>query len=288
MRNIILEEPYSQAAVWARRLAVFSLVLAAIGFLIIRSNAIEIFAGLSVVAVSILIACVALLMAGTAIVVIWRTGRKGVGFIVTTFFLCAVFLAYPTYLAVRSVQLPLINDISTDVNDPPQFSSDPATLSARGGIRHPEKMAGALLQQGAYADVQPILIDVDASEAYELVVSTVKSLNWRILQQVPSTEDKPAVFANRRVRTNRGRGPARVQRVMVSPATTAQAGRIEAVDRTLLMGFPDDITIRIRPLQSQTRIDIRSASRYGRHDFGANAARIRKFAAGLQDQLDSR
>jgi uncharacterized protein (DUF1499 family) len=49
------------------------------------------------------------------------------------------------------------------------------------------------------------------------------------------------------------------------------------VDRTLLLRLPDDITVRIRPRADGTRIDIRSASRLGHHDFGANAARIRRF-----------
>jgi uncharacterized protein (DUF1499 family) len=49
------------------------------------------------------------------------------------------------------------------------------------------------------------------------------------------------------------------------------------VDRTLLLKLPDDITVRIRPRADGTRIDIRSASRLGNHDFGANAARVRRF-----------
>ena len=44
-----------------------------------------------------------------------------------------------------------------------------------------------------------------------------------------------------------------------------------------------DVAIRIRPLAGQTRIDIRSASRFGRHDLGTNAARIQSLADELQD-----
>ena len=65
-------------------------------------------------------------------------------------------------------------------------------------------------------------------------------------------------------------------------------GHIDAVDRTLIMGFPEDITIRIKPLAGQTRIDVRSASRYGRNDFGTNAKRIGAFARELQAQLDTK
>ena len=72
------------------------------------------------------------------------------------------------------------------------------------------------------------------------------------------------------------------------PGGRSGVGRIEATDRTLVMGFTDDVTIRVRPLAGQTRIDVRSASRLGRHDFGANARRIQNFAQEVQAQLDAR
>ncbi|MCC2097712.1 MAG: DUF1499 domain-containing protein [Hyphomicrobiales bacterium] len=289
MRQHILDEPYSQAAVWSRRLAVFAIVLAAIGLIVIRSNAVEVSAGLAVFGASILIACIAVLLAGAGAVVIWRTGRKGVGYIVAAVLISLIFLAYPGYLAVRSVQLPLINDISTDVNDPPQFSQSATALAARKGLRHERVQDAALKQQGAYDDVQPIVIDLEASEVYDLVRSTVKTLGWRVIEESPATEKKDAVFRDIRKRIGRGRTRRTVvQRQLVSKATEAKVGHIEAVARSPIMGFPDDITIRIRPLVAQTRIDVRSASRYGRHDFGANAERIRKFASELQEQLDAR
>jgi uncharacterized protein (DUF1499 family) len=74
----------------------------------------------------------------------------------------------------------------------------------------------------------------------------------------------------------------------IPPGGRAGIGRVDAVARTLIMGFPDDITVRIRPLAAQTRIDIRSASRFGRHDFGANAQRIQRFSQEMQTQLDAR
>jgi uncharacterized protein (DUF1499 family) len=40
------------------------------------------------------------------------------------------------------------------------------------------------------------------------------------------------------------------------------------------MGFRDDVVIRVRPIAGGARLDIRSASRYGRNDFGANAERV--------------
>jgi len=47
------------------------------------------------------------------------------------------------------------------------------------------------------------------------------------------------------------------------------------VARTPIMGFRDDVVVRIRPEPDGARIDARSSSRYGSFDFGTNAARLR-------------
>ena len=64
-------------------------------------------------------------------------------------------------------------------------------------------------------------------------------------------------------------------RVVVERAPQAgrRDGQIEAVARTAIMGFRDDVAVRIRAASDGALIDVRSASRYGRHDLGANAAR---------------
>ena len=54
-------------------------------------------------------------------------------------------------------------------------------------------------------------------------------------------------------------------------------GRIEATATTFWFGFKDDVVIRVREDSGGTRIDLRSVSRVGGGDLGANAARIRAF-----------
>ena len=58
---------------------------------------------------------------------------------------------------------------------------------------------------------------------------------------------------------------------------------VDAIDKSLFFGFPSDVTIRVTPLANSTRIDVRSVIRVGKHDFGANARRIRKFLLLAQD-----
>ena len=62
-------------------------------------------------------------------------------------------------------------------------------------------------------------------------------------------------------------------------AADAATGRIEAIATTSWFGFTDDVVIRIAPNGTGSRIDIRSHSRVGRGDLGANARRVREFSA---------
>ncbi len=75
----------------------------------------------------------------------------------------------------------------------------------------------------------------------------------------------------------------------VADARPPGAGRrdavIEATARTPIMGFRDDVVIRISPNSDGARVDMRSASRYGLYDFGANAARVRSLLEDLDDAV---
>ncbi len=258
MRRLIIEEPYSAAAVWSRRLAIFAIVLGLMDIGLARANVVEVPAIIAIFGAVIFIACTALLLAGSAAVIIWNTGRRGAGVTVGALFLTALLLAYPTYLAALGVRLPRINDVSTDLNDPPSYSLSSRARQVRNGQDHPEvSLTWRDEQRRAYPDIQPIVLDVESDEAYQIVQKAIAIKGWRIIEQ----------------------------RAPIGPVGSA---RIDALDRTFIMGFPEDVVVRLQPLPGQTRIDVRSASRYGNHDFGGNARRIARFAEELQNQLDSK
>ena len=71
------------------------------------------------------------------------------------------------------------------------------------------------------------------------------------------------------------------------PQPGRRDGQIEAVARTPIMGFSDDVALRVRATREGARIDARSASRYGRHDFGANAARVRSLLEDIEEQVEA-
>jgi len=60
------------------------------------------------------------------------------------------------------------------------------------------------------------------------------------------------------------------------------AGRIEALATTRWFGFKDDMVVRIVPAGAGSRIDVRSKSRVGRSDIGANARRIKEFLTRVE------
>jgi uncharacterized protein (DUF1499 family) len=65
-------------------------------------------------------------------------------------------------------------------------------------------------------------------------------------------------------------------------AADSARGRIEAVATTRWFGFIDDVVVRISEDGSRSRIDVRSVSRVGRSDVGANARRIRAYLDRLE------
>lgn len=258
MRRLIIDEPYSRAAVWSSRFAVFALAVVATAFGMSRIKGVETPVVLSVFGGALVFAGLAGLCALIAFVTIWRRGLKGVGLAVKGALLAAALLSFPAFLVLRATQLPMLNDVTTDPVDPPAFSRSSTALAARGGLMHDDPGPAAReLQRRFYPGLQPVLVDLDAAEVHALVLKTIAALHWRLVESR-------------------------------KPGGRMGMGFVEATDRTLFLNIPDDVAIRIRPLAGQTRIDLRSASRYGVHDLGVNAKRIRAFVEELQNQISAR
>jgi uncharacterized protein (DUF1499 family) len=247
MRRLILEEPFSRPAKWSPRLAWFSLVVTVIAVLLIRFSRIDYQSGFIVLGTGLAIALLAVVLSLVAFIRIWQEGRRGLGSAIKGIVLAALVLGYPAYMGLKAVTLPAINDVSTDTDDPPQFSRSRAALDARTGRVPPDVSPQAReLQRESYVQIAPLTLDVGPEEAFGLVQKAAQNLGWQVIEAT-------------------------------APGGRTGAGRIEAIDRTLLLKIPEDVTIRIRPRVDGTRIDIRSASRVGNHDLGTNAKRIRDF-----------
>jgi hypothetical protein len=266
-RRSFTEQETSSLAIWSRRIAFFSLAATLIAIIIVRSGALDIVPALSTLAGALVLACVAILLALGAGISIWRNGSTGGRQAATALLIGLVLIAYPLYLGVKARNLPAIYDITTDPIDPPQFD---AIARLRPRDANPVTYAGlyaAEQQHNAYADIEPDETNSSAQEAYEAAMKVITKRKWRVVDARPPQAPPP-------VPTPRN--------IAIQPLP-ARDGIIEAVARTPILGFRDDVVVRIRPTADGARIDVRSASRYGRHDLGSNAARVRN----LIDDIDT-
>jgi hypothetical protein len=254
-RRRLPDEPNSKLAIWSRRLVLFSVAAALIAIIIVRAGLIEALPGMAALGGALAFAGLAILLALGSFITIWRQGLGGLGYAVTAIAIGGMLLAYPAYLGYKFYKLPPIYDISTDVLDPPTFD---AVRRLRSRATNPAQYAGlyaAEQQRDAYPDVTSLDLSVPPKTAYDHALALVNKRRWLVLD-------------------------AR------EPQAKRRDGRIEAVARTPIMGFREDLVIRIRGTDEDSRVDMRSSSRYGFHDIGSNASRVRAFLESLEDDID--
>ena len=249
LRRPFVDEPMSPLAIWSARLAWFALAVAALSVIIVRSGLLEIGPAIATFGAALVFAAAAILLALASFVAIWRTGAPGLGRALGGMLLGLVLLAYPAYLGLRASKLPEINDITTDFANPPRF--DVLTrLRPRDRVDYPARFAE--LQRKAYPDVVPLQVELPVRAAFDTARKVIDKRKWLVVDARP-------------------------------PAGARRDGVIEAVARTTIMGFRDDVVVRVTPLRDGARVDVRSASRYGFHDFGTNARRVVALLADIDD-----
>ncbi len=140
---------------------------------------------------------------------------------------------------------PRINDITTTPDDPPSFRRA-ALLPENRGRDMTYSNANISRQRKAYPDLKPLARSDSPESAYEAALAAARRMpRWSVL------------------------------------AADAAARVIEAVATTGLLRFKDDVVIEVRPDGGGSAVHVRSKSRVGRADFGANAERIRAYFAEL-------
>jgi uncharacterized protein (DUF1499 family) len=162
----------------------------------------------------------------------------------------AAAFGVPGYWYWKAKEVPMIHDITTDTENPPEFVS---ILPLRKNAPNPAEYGGpeiAAKQHAAYPDIRPLTVGISPSRTYEAALAAAERMNWQIVEGNPS------------------------------------ARRIEAVATTRWFGFKDDVVIRITPAANGGSVlDIRSESRVGLSDLGTNARRIRTFLKTFSNEV---
>ncbi len=135
---------------------------------------------------------------------------------------------------------PAINDITTDLDNPPQFQSPTIVPDYVGrDMRYPEEFESIV--RASYPDLAPLIVSSSPPATFVRAIEIAESLGWEIV------------------------------------ARSESQGVFDAQDTSSIFHFIDDIAVRITAEGSGSRIDMRSKSRDGKSDLGANAARIHAY-----------
>ena len=230
-------------ATWARRMALFFVQLLILTVLLHRFSLLTTPVALNLIGVSLGGLLLAIAIAVFSLVRIWFGGQTGAGQAFAAIIIACLGLAAPAFFLGKAALLPRLNDVATSPDEPLAFST---LLSQRPADANPIKDPDAAkidAQVEAYPDLGPMVLERAAPEVFSLVNEAVERRGWTIA----SSE---------------------------TPGETG-IGRIEATDQSLVMGFTDDVIVQVKGDDTHGVIDVRSVSRYGMHDLGANAARIR-------------
>ena len=157
----------------------------------------------------------------------------------------ALILAVMGFQLNAAYSVPPIHNISTDTSDPPQFDK---VVPLRGEGTNPlayDSETIAPLQNEHYPWVKTLLSADSAENVHGRAVAVLEDLGLEVVNSDP------------------------------------EGGLIEATATTFWFGFKDDVAVRVRATGSGSVIDVRSVSRVGLSDLGANARRIGEILTAL-------
>ncbi|MDR3493703.1 MAG: DUF1499 domain-containing protein [Ancalomicrobiaceae bacterium] len=240
----------SRAALWSRRLGGIAVPILLVTLIEHRADVIETAHALVLVAVATTLGIAALLSAAFGFHVIWERGFVGARSASLGVVYGLMALAPAIYGGYAAATHPTLSDISTDWVDPPLFREVAfARVGSSNGVDPPppEKIQ---LQKAVYPDIVTRRFGIGTEQLFNAAKKVVDRNGWKVLQVLQPKED-------------------------------GDRGRIEAETHTQLLGAEEDVVIRILADSAGAHLDMRSSSRFGTHDMGQNAERIRSFFAAL-------
>lgn len=179
-----------------------------------------------------------------ALIILWRSGfSAAVGGLVLGAAIGLTFIL----LAVPARNVPRINDITTDTQQPPQFVQAPNLPGNAGRDMSYPGESFAQQQREGYPYLKGQALAEAPAVAFERVSRAAAEMpQWEITRTDPN------------------------------------ALALEGFSTSRLFRFQDDFVIEVRPADGGSVVHMRSKSRVGRGDVGANAARIEAFFAKLR------
>ena len=228
---------------WLKRLAIISVLVFPLAVIAARAGLINLKIAMLSVAIGLLLALLVFLVSMFMTLKHKNSNPLSAKTARNAMLLCLIPIIGIGSVMVNGRDVPQIHNISTDVSDPPQFYKIKEIRTDQDNPLEYDSAVLAEVQQAAYPNVKTLLVNTNRNEALDRATRIAEKLGWNIVN------------------------------------TNSELAIIEASYTSRLWGFVDDIVIRVRGNQAdnQTTIDLRSVSRVGRSDMGANAKRIEAF-----------
>jgi uncharacterized protein (DUF1499 family) len=243
----------SRKRIAAGRIGVIVLALAVAGALVLASAGLgyrfrvwELGTAFTILRASVYVAIIiGVLATVTAVLALVGRSVAGVACAVLALLVALGTAAVPLDMRRTGESVPPIHDITTDAENPPQFVALRAVRERTPNGAAYGGPAVAAQQKQSYPDIAPVQLAMPPDRAFARAEAAARALGWDI--------------------------------AAVEPAE----GRLEATATTRWFRFKDDVVVRVTAAPGGSRVDVRSVSRIGRSDLGANAKRIRAFVSKL-------
>lgn len=251
----LVEARWSRAARWSRRLAVLALAVAVIGLGSHNFGLIETPVFIWTLFVAAALAIAALLLVAAGFQRVWYSGDRGGADLTLAVVLSSLLLAPFCVAGWLGLSHPALNDVTTDLDDPPAFRvAQTFRLPPMNPLTLPTPQSRAD-QERAY----PELTGRRYGAAFDQITAAVETLmqqqGWKILSAMPENGELEIT--------------------------------VEAMGRLPIIALPFDVAVRITDEGNAAYVDMRSASRFGGRDMGTNAGIVSGFLKDLDAQVSA-
>jgi hypothetical protein len=235
----------SKWAIWSRRIASFALPLAIVPIFMHRGGMISSETFHVIMGTAIFCALVAMVMAISSFARLWVTGDKGWVRAAFGVVFSLIVLVPAAYAGYAYWKYPRTTDVSTDFADPPLLVSDVPP------VRMTTDLARSIA--AAFPNVASRTYPIGPEQVFDLATNLVRARGWEIEASLP-------------------------------PPGPQGEGQLNAIVLTLL-GWRDEISLRITGVPEGSTVAMRSSSMVGVHDLGENGHRIEEFMLALDTEV---
>lgn len=276
------QRKWSASARWCERIAALAIPYFVLAILLHRTAQISPPQAYWLMGGGLVLLLLSLVLGVHAFFDLWYSGRKGGKATLRGLLMTMLMLLPYLWFGYLGIVRPPVSDVSTDTVSPPAFR-DAARLREQNRALGMNTLANydefhAETIRASYPGLASRRYNAGAERVLGAVRALIADRSWQLVSVYGLPSDSPAEESEEEVDTATDGEPVLEGEI---PGDIV----VEAVSKSLVFGFPQDIAVEIISEAESTLVDMRASTRWGRHDFGRNAEIIREFLQDLDEAL---